>query len=394
MARKCVYPSKSIVKQEFVLVKHSLGKQYVGPAEDLERYLLELKVKKLTVISHPLNAASDKFTEIRIFENGDLAQCSKRSRLLPRMIGQIFDSLFTPLPQDGSIVFCFNAYAAFITKPLIRKPGFILGTWSVDYTPDSQGIDFTRSLYNAIQRHISKRIDFRIENSEAALIARNVAAVTSQDCRHLVVPIGIWTEDYVETSTIKKRSGKQLIFLGSLNERTGSDLLIETLLELTYRNLDFTAHVIGKGPAYDRLMQLVDDEHKANQIFIHGFLPEGPTLRELLFSSSIALAPFSNGKANFTQFADPQKIKRYLAAGLYVLSTEVPPIASVLEANGVGEIINSQHPAKVWADKIELILSSRTLSQVCERATDFALDFENTSLFAHAINFVINDSSA
>src|SRR5450755_4442805 len=63
-------------------------------------------------------------------------------------------------------------------------------------------------------------------------------------------------------------------------------------------------------------------------------------LAALIAGSSIALAPYRATADNFTRFADPSKVKGYLAAGLPTLVTDVPPNARELERCGGAKVID------------------------------------------------------
>jgi len=56
---------------------------------------------------------------------------------------------------------------------------------------------------------------------------------------------------------------------------------------------------------------------------------------QLLSSASIGLATYLESEESFTQFADPGKLKNYLAAGLPIVMTRVPYNADSLEESVV-----------------------------------------------------------
>jgi glycosyltransferase involved in cell wall biosynthesis len=70
----------------------------------------------------------------------------------------------------------------------------------------------------------------------------------------------------------------------------------------------------------------------------HGFVPDHRHVERLLAEASIAAAPYRPDET-FTQFADPGKLKAYLAAGLPIVLTDVPPNARELAAEGGAEIV-------------------------------------------------------
>jgi glycosyltransferase involved in cell wall biosynthesis len=76
----------------------------------------------------------------------------------------------------------------------------------------------------------------------------------------------------------------------------------------------------------------------------------------ILAECSVGVAPYLTDVASLTQFADPGKLKAYLGAGLPIVLTRVPPIATELEQSGAAYIVESS--AESVARGIEVVLSS------------------------------------
>jgi glycosyltransferase involved in cell wall biosynthesis len=69
----------------------------------------------------------------------------------------------------------------------------------------------------------------------------------------------------------------------------------------------------------------------------------------------VAVAPYHTGVESFTRYADPAKLKAYLAAGLPIVTTDVPPNAAEVAERGGGEVVPFGAEPMAWA--IERLLT-------------------------------------
>jgi glycosyltransferase involved in cell wall biosynthesis len=71
-------------------------------------------------------------------------------------------------------------------------------------------------------------------------------------------------------------------------------------------------------------------------------------VERLLAEASLGVAPYRPSDSSFTRFADPGKLKAYLAAGLPIVLTDVPPNAEELALEAGAEIV--PYDAEALAD--------------------------------------------
>ncbi|MFT3853909.1 MAG: glycosyltransferase [Ilumatobacteraceae bacterium] len=74
-------------------------------------------------------------------------------------------------------------------------------------------------------------------------------------------------------------------------------------------------------------------------VTFHGFLTDFADVQRVLADACVAVAPYEVSDDSFTRFADPGKLKAYLAAGLPILLTDVPPNAAELAEAGAAELL-------------------------------------------------------
>jgi glycosyltransferase involved in cell wall biosynthesis len=140
--------------------------------------------------------------------------------------------------------------------------------------------------------------------------------------------MGAWL-DRVPTTPPDGDRRRRVVFLGHLVPRMGVDVLLEALRLVD----DVTADVIGGGPLEAALR-----ERAPRRVRFHGFVPDHQEVERLLAEASVAVAPYRPGET-FTAYADPGKLKAYLAAGLPIVLTDVPPNAAELAREAGAEVV-------------------------------------------------------
>src|SRR5262249_52379730 len=205
--------------------------------------------------------------------------------------------------------------------------------WSVDFTPDRFGPDrlLTR-LYDRVDRFCCRHADARVELSQAALQAREDRHGLHQGdaAPARVVPMGAWL-DRVPTTATDGVDRRRIVFLGHLVEGKGAELVVGAVRILDERGEETSADLIGGGPQEGAIRNQAAELGLADRIRIHGFVPNHREVERILAESSVAVAPYAPTPGTHTRWADPGKLKAYLAAGLPIVLTDVPPNAAELE---------------------------------------------------------------
>jgi glycosyltransferase involved in cell wall biosynthesis len=228
--------------------------------------------------------------------------------------------------------------------------------WCVDFVPDRFGHGILSQAYDRLDRLCCRRADARFELSDAArrgrearhrMLERDLAAVR-------IVPMGAWTDrvPIVAERGIEKR---RIVFLGHLVPRQGVQMLLEAIAILRDQDVAVTADIIGGGPLEGELRRRARELDLGEMVRFHGFVVEHTEVERLLSEASIAVAPYEPSGDNFTRFADPGKLKAYLAAGLPIVLTPVPPNADELAVGAGAEVVDFAAPA--IADALERGLS-------------------------------------
>ena len=293
-----------------------------GPAQALRDYLVANGADVVTVF-HPLTREQGRTHVVATYAGGALV--SERGVRLPlRPTASFALDPFVPLrPPPVDVWFGFNPLAC--ARGLVARTGRVV-LWSVDFVPDrfGRGTLATR-IYDRLDRLCCLRADARIELSAAARDARNRRHGLGE-APALVVPMGAWI-DRVPTTTMDGFREGRVVFLGHLVERQGVHTLLSALEGRP-------ADVVGTGPLETELRARAP----ANVTF-HGYVPDHREVERILARAAVAVAPYAQTDETFSRYADPGKLKAYLAAGLPVVLTNVPPNAQELATEAGAEIV-------------------------------------------------------
>jgi glycosyltransferase involved in cell wall biosynthesis len=248
--------------------------------------------------------------------------------------------LLVPFPR-GPVDTWFGFDTLSTARGLARRARGRAGAvvhWAVDFVPDrfGAGTPLTRG-YDALDAWCCRHVDLRIEVSAAARNARDGRHGLDASVPTLVVPVGLWAAG-TPTAPADAHRRPRAIFVGHLVERMGVRTAIEAVATLRERGRVVALDVVGRGPEAAGLEALARRLGVADLVHFPGFLT-GSELDRRLAAASIALAPYKDDDRSFTKYADPSKLKAYVAAGLPILMTAVPPNAQDFAAAGAAELV-------------------------------------------------------
>jgi glycosyltransferase involved in cell wall biosynthesis len=322
-----------------------------GPAQALRDHLVSSGARRVTTVLHPLGAEDGGVHEVAVFERGR-AGSVRRARLPSRPpLTYPLDLLVPLLPPRADGWFGFNALAC--GRGLVPRRADTVVYWCVDYVDDRFGTGPVTRVFNAVDGFCCRRADARFELSEGARAARDARHAGERLAPAHVVPMGAWLER-VPVTPGHGHDARRVVFLGHLVERQGVSTLLAALAALDRRGATVAADIVGRGP----LEQPLRDEATAlglgASVTFHGFVPRHEDVERILAAASVGVAPYEPG--SFTQYADPGKLKAYLAAGLPIVTTAVPPNAAELEQAGAAVVVDGS-PAGL-ADVVERLLDT------------------------------------
>jgi glycosyltransferase involved in cell wall biosynthesis len=317
-----------------------------GPSEALENYL-KSRSDSLGVIYHPFHYCSDRRSIARKYAAGRLVS-EKRCGgwALPNLLTYVKDAFFSVffflafLSRFDACVACdpLNGVVAVLLKKcgLIERVIF----YTIDWMPGRFANPVLNRLYHALDR-------FCLNNCDAAWnISPRIVEIRREqglpDARNVLVPVGVDLEK-IDLPDKSARTPRDVVLLGALSPSKGVDLVIEAWPALLARFPDLTLHVIGKTPnnAIEDGVVYAPFEARLTalgpSVILHGVMNHDAVLAALpAFDLSLALyRPTDN---NLSRWADPSRVKDYLACGLPVVITDVPEIAKDVDALSAGVV--------------------------------------------------------
>lgn len=363
-----------------------------GPAFDLESYLTN-RSKNLLFIGHPFSFTKNQSSFYRIYQRGKLKKkYSFPPFKLPSLLLYFKELTLTLLwiffqgrkidlyiGSDG-----YSAYMGLILKKLGKVNKVIL--YTIDYVPNRFKNPFLNYLYHFFDRQCLKECEIIWNVSPAMEIAREEVKGLNRKkfSPQITVPLGVWY-DRIPRLKLSEKSNSSLIYMGHLIEKQGVDLIISSLAYIHKKNPEVKLTIVGTGSQEENLKQLVKKKKLQKIVDFKGYVKSHREVEEIISKSTVGLAMYKPVPENFTYFADPGKLKNYLAAGLPVVLTNVPPIAKDLEKNKCA--ILSEYDPKQLAEKLLKLINDRKMLELYSKnAISFAKHYDWNDIFKKALS--------
>jgi glycosyltransferase involved in cell wall biosynthesis len=379
--------ARPISESTFVLACN--GAPDAPPATPVRDFLLRHGARRVTTVYHPLEPEDDPHHVITVFEQGESPK-RRAIRLPSRPPYTYVVDPFIPLwPRAADCWIGFNSLAA--ARGLVQRRADRVAKvvyWAIDFVPDRFGKGLLTKAYDALDAACCRRVDARFEVSSAALEARNARhGLTAETMAPAeVAPMGAW----LARVPVAPQDGwrrRRVLYLGHLVPRQGVGMLLEALAVLRRRDMELTAEIAGQGPLLKDLRRQTQELGLANDVAFVGFISDHRKLEDFVASGSVAVAPYDTTVHSFTRFADPSKVRAYMAGGVPVVLTDVPPNAAELAREGGAEIV--PFTAEGIADGIERALSSPEEWVRRRRAAlDYAARFDWEEIVERTLGFV------
>jgi glycosyltransferase involved in cell wall biosynthesis len=373
-----------------VIVAH---KYLTQPDDELVLFLNSRGASAVLHICHSFSDAPDRRSFFRLYRDGRLVGEGRTRDYAgwPEPVIYAKEMLFTfvwslrhgPLwatyvGMDGLCVLWGN---------LLRALGRVRRTvyWAIDFVPSNRFASRLKNrIYAAVNRSGYRRADEVWDLSPRMAEARRLFGGIGPDDyrRNIVVPYGIWPER-IPRFTHAECEQNTLVFMGHLLEKQGVQLVISAMPRILERLPDFRFKIIGDGNYRHRLEQLARDTGVAERCTFLGKIQRIEDLEREIARSAVAIAPYIRALDTWTLYADPGKVKTYLACGVPVVLTDVPWNAADIEREGCGKVIAED--ASAIADAVVMLMEPTRNQFMRERALHFAKGFEWPSIFRLAL---------
>lgn len=351
------------------------------------------KVKSLLLLDqpHPISDTISPFIEK--YENSKLVKKYRLSEIwyfpiylccviektgLTRIsykLRDFFSVIFIALTQKENYdlfigLEAINVFAGIILRKLGKVK--IVVYYVSDYSPNrfsKFGKKLFNSLYLWLDRFCVLHADFTWDVSSAMQEGRLKNGLDPKKRYNVIhVPNGLFPSQ-IKSLPIPRRIPNCLIYLGTLEPDFGVELAIEAFKEVKSKNPKTILRIIGGGKELLILKRLVQKLKIEKSVIFYGFVEDNNKVARIVRTSYVGLAPYRAFPESIRWYGDAGKIRQYIAFGLPVVTTSVPPLGRYIVEKGAGII--TKDTVGSFSDGIVKLLSDdglyRKLSIAAEK---------------------------
>ena len=357
--------AKKLKRLNVVIVSHIFA---TGPALDLEEFI-RLKVESLLFIGHPFSYRRETNSFYRYYSKGELKSEHKAiGWRMPDVLLYLKDAFYTLWWTgfaNGKIDLYigsdnFDAFLGLILKKLGKVNSVIL--YTIDYVPERFKSPILNFLYHYFDKECLKncKVVWNVSPVMARAREQYCGIKKAESVKQILVPLGMWYKRIPRLSFAKKEKYR-LVFMGHILEKQGLDVVIKALPKIARKFPKVSLLVMGTGEYENNLKKLVNRLKLGKRVTFTGYVEKHEDIENELVKSTISVAMYKPDPQSFTQWADPGKLKNYLAAGVPVVLTNVPPVAREIEEKRCGMI--AEYEPDNFSQKINSLLGNRKLLQ-------------------------------
>lgn len=393
---------KKVIIASYTHIANGVYTTIGGPALAVKNYLLANKVKCLVCIWQPLPISDTLSTIEEIFENGKEI-IKRKFYVINWLFGRkkaisliyillkardVISTMYFALKLKGRFdIFIGVESLNAIVGILLRRLGLVKTV--IYYNLDYGEVRFKNRLLNYIFHALDifsvTHADYTWNLAQDVICARNKRGSLKKGTRApLLVPIGI-DLSAIRSLNVEQIERKTIVYLGTLAQIHGVQLIIEAMPQILKSMWDVKLVIIGSGSLEETLKRMVDEHSLSEHVTFTGIVTD-EEVNSILCRCALGIAPYFPSPYSITRGSDPTKPKMYLACGLPVIITKVPPIAFEIEKNKAGLAID--YSKEKLANAILRLLNDEKLYLECRRnALEMAKQFDWTNILNKAFSY-------
>lgn len=370
--------------KSWLVVTHA---KYFGSPQAVAAFLRP-RAARVVTIQLPFVDAADRRASCVEYRDGRRVRLWRSTfNTPPGVFGYALDVLRTLIwgvRLGGTFDVCvaadnLNATSAIVLRKLGRVRAVVFFT--IDYVP----IRFAGSVLNWIYRMVdvlaSTHSDVAWVLTRRVADARRARAIRPNLAPILVVPTGARFSGSFPGAA---ESGR-IAFVGHLLKKQGLQVVIAALPHIIRHLPSCRLVVIGSGPYEPRLRELAQEVGVEPYIEWHGSVPSHLKMQEILSGCAVAVAPYSRVHDTWTYYADPGKVRDYLASELPVILTDLPEVAELIRAEGAGVVVD--YSATAFGEAVVGVLADASrLSRMRQAARCLGMAFDWSTVIEDALS--------
>ncbi len=260
-----------------------------------------------------------------------------------------------------------------------------------DYSPNRYGQKWFNWLYLFLDKLAAMSADYIWDVSAAIQPARIAAGLDQIKSAPVIHVPNALKPSQIRFNSLKKLIPFSLIYMGTLGKDNGCDILIQAMPQILMKYPKSLLHIIGGGGINDlpRLQRLAAKLNIRDKVEFYGYVLDGNKMAEIIRSCYLALAPYRAFEGSPRYYGDAGKIRAYAAAGLPIITTNVPPLGKEVWQKGAALIVNDT-PSDFAKAIIKVLGDKKLYLHLRKNSISFAKNntWENT--FANAFKMMGN----
>lgn len=358
------------------------------PDDDLVLFLNNKKDINTFHIKHSFSDSKNRQSVLDIYLDGKRKKCVKTSdyRIFPEPF-IYFKELFFTFKWLISTKRKFDLYIGMdglctLFGLILQKFGVCKKViyWSMDFVPFNRfNFEWKNFFYHSVNSFACRNSDEVWDLSPRMTAGRKkYLKIYKKDYKvHRIMPYGVWTSQ-IKNISYQNSQKHTLVFMGHLLKKQGVDMIIKKIPDIIKEIPDFKFKIIGEGNYKDQLVRLVDVLSVKNYCKFLGRVDD--TILDIeIAKSAVAIAPYSTNKFSYTYYADPGKLKKYLACGIPVLLTNLPWNTQEIIKNKCGLVINDDGGDLV--EKLMYIMKPEINEKFRKNAIKYSSGFDYEKIF-------------
>lgn len=275
-----------------------------------------------------------------------------------------------------------NALAGIV----LRKLGFVgkVIYYVSDYSPERYDNKLFNNIYLWLDRVCCYNADFIWDVSLAMQKARINSGMNAKKSAPVIhVPNALFPE-YIKHLNLDELLPYSVVFMGSLGYENGPDLAIESFPLVFKKVKQARLHIIGGGKNdLPRLQNLVKKLKLEKLVKFYGLIPKDKDMYTTLRGFYLGLAPYLKLKGSVRLYGDSLKLRAYMASGIPVITTEVPPLGQELFSFG-SAIIAKDNKDDLSSTIVKLLSDKSLYNKYRQRAIEYGRNntWDNTFINA------------
>jgi glycosyltransferase involved in cell wall biosynthesis len=243
-----------------------------------------------------------------------------------------------------------------------------------DYSPKRFGNKFINDAYLWLDRFAAKNSDYIWDVSTAMHPARIKAGLPPKESAPVINTPNALYKNQINSLPFEKRDKHSCVFVGTLGLENGPDIAVKALKLVAEEFPHATLNVYGgggKGFELNYLNLLISKYKIQNNVKFHGFISNQVELSNTIKHYQIALAPYKKIPGSIRYYGDATKIRLYMASGLPIITTDVPPLGRQIQKKGAAVFADDNE--KSFAETlIELFKNEAKTKSLASKAAGFA----------------------